>query len=117
MTITETAFDLELIGDVTLIRFCVTELDEGNLDAVADELLEFITPDSPAKLVVDLVHIQRVNSAAAEMLAVFHDSVCDDRSEIRWCCVPPAVRDGMRRFVTHTPFDVRGTVSEAVAGF
>jgi anti-anti-sigma regulatory factor len=117
MTVASFVFDLELVGEVSVIRFVVDCIDSDNLDMVADELLEFITPDSPAKLVVDLSRVVSIDHVGLETLAIFHDSVVADGSDIRFCCLRPEFKTALQNSDRRPDIDFRDSLAEALVAF
>jgi anti-anti-sigma regulatory factor len=111
MTVANWTFDVEMLGDVTVLRFAVDEICTDNLDEITDELLDFITPEAPRTLVVDLSRVRYVDRTGLETLGIFHDSLCNDGSVVRWRGLQPTVREAVRHSFLHQQFGLTESFS------
>jgi len=99
-TVATASFYLEQVRSVTVLCFTVRSLTEKNLDAIAEELLQFLTQarsGHPIRLIMEFSSISEVDELAGAMLQAFHDGITESSGELVLCRVQTSVLAALRR--------------------
>ncbi|MCR4316475.1 MAG: STAS domain-containing protein [Planctomycetes bacterium] len=81
------------VGDVTVIYFSQKRmlLDESNIQAIYDELINISQKEYKPKLVLDLANVQYLSSAVIGKLVAFNKTLAQDKGQIKLCAVQAGV--------------------------
>lgn len=112
-----TTFETYQTDDVTVVQFTVAEISFLNHDVVAAELLDFVKPDCPSKLLLDMKRIHYLPRPGLSLLVVLLRNVRSDGGRLRLCNLLPQVRQAFGRLCLDRVFDIHEDLSAALQDF
>ncbi len=106
----------QLVSGVTVVTFLDRKiLDTVNIRELGDELFALVEQDGLTSLVLDLQAVQFLASAALSKLIVLDRKVKGKSGKLILCSLKPEIQEVIA--ICRLPFDIRGSVDDAVAVF
>jgi anti-sigma B factor antagonist len=82
---------IEVAGDVTVIRFTTPRFEDGNAEAIGQQLADLVDLLGRHKLHLDLGCVEFLSSLGLAKLVVLNQKVREVGGELRLCNVQPEV--------------------------
>ena len=114
------SFYVEQVQNVTVLCFTVSKVIERNYELISDELfelVEYVTSNPPAQVVLDLFSIRQIDDWGLAMLRAFHETVETHDGTTVLCRLSPAVTSALRDASLMSGFNTRETRGEAITSF
>lgn len=116
MTVT-TTFEVEMVRNITVVRFTMDMLTEDMIDDVSEELHSLILDQRPRRVVVDLASIRQIDDLGLAMVQTFHDSVEEVGGTAILCRLTTAVMGAMSQSGLDRLLHIRPSLNEAIWTF
>jgi anti-anti-sigma factor len=114
---TATCLEVELIRNITVVRFTMIALTEDNIDEVSEELHSLILDQRPRRVVVDLAAIRQIDDLGLAIVQSFHDSVEEVGGTAILCRLSTAVMGAMSQSGLDRLLHIRPSLNEAIWTF
>jgi anti-anti-sigma factor len=117
MTTMERSIEVEVVRNITVIRFASVDLTEATFEGISDELNAILLERRPRRVVVDPVSIRRVDDLGLAMVQSFHDSVEELGGTAILCRLSQSVMSALSESGLHRLLHVRPSLNEAIWTF
>ena len=105
-------------GHVSTVRFGLPRIVDGpELDAIREELVQFVIKAEPAKVLLDLDGVDLISSAAVTLLRDLYRAIRSRHGELRLCSVRPEIADVLRFTKMDSLFAVYPDLQTALSDF
>ena len=117
MTTTTASFEVERVRNITVVRFTVEVLNEGNFADVSGELHLLVREQRPRRVVVDLASIRQIDDLGMATVQSFHDSIEELGGTAILCRLDSSVMGALSQSGLDRLLHIRPSLNEAVWTF
>jgi anti-anti-sigma factor len=118
MTLTiDSGIEVELIRNVTVVRFTAETLLESNFESISDELDALIHDQRPRRVVVDLQAVREVDDFGLAMVQSFHDSIEEFGGTAIVCRLTDPVKAALSASGLDRMLHIRPSLNDAIWTF
>jgi anti-anti-sigma factor len=109
--------EVELVRNITVIRFVVESLNEQTFEDVSNQLHQVLAKYRSRQVVIDLGSVQYADDLGLAMLQSFHDSVEELGGTAILCRLSPQVTKALNESDLHRWLHIRPSLNEAIWTF
>ncbi|MBL8962878.1 MAG: STAS domain-containing protein [Phycisphaeraceae bacterium] len=106
------------IDNITQVEFIDRNiLDEGNIQAIAEEIARLIESDPSPRLLICFQNVDHLSSAALGALITINNKVRDRRGQLRLSNIDPQIQEVFAITRLTKIFQIHETAEEAIRSF